>query len=283
MFDLFFAKSVRFILKAYHKLFYSLYEQGRYIPINKIQARLKKSSLIFIGTGGSSSHIICEELNNLLTFSINLGPYYAKTKFGIDINFWIIRNTDSLDMLFKLPGNKNIKFNDTILLIPSLESKSKISLMSHQIRRLLNEHPELKFSTFFEINQPNIDINDLKTENYYFNNFPIRYTIGGALESLLIPLSISFGVSSIYFSGIDQRQTGHFWDLDMFYQDKNGNKLEFPNQKKLIEINKWFIQNVDLINVLIFEECKKDSLLSFYPSEEKGFILKNASVKITFE
>lgn len=281
MFDLFFAKLVRFILKAYHKLFFSLYEQGRYIPINKIQARLKKSSVIFIGTGGSSRHILCKELNNLLTFSINLGPYYAKTKFGIDINFWLIRNADSLDMFFKLPSNKGIKFNDTILLIPSLESKSKVTLMSHQIRRLLDEHPELKFSTFFEINQPNID--NLKVENYYFNNFPLRYTIGSALESVFIPLSISMGISKIFFSGVDQNDTGHFWNHLENYQDKKGKKLNFPNFSRIIKVNKWFIQKVNLIQIYIIEESSKESKLAFYKSAKISYIIKNASNKVTFQ
>lgn len=237
------------------------YDSGRYIPFGLIKKNLKDKAVLFLATGGSARDYLHPDLDGKIVITQNSAPYYLIKKFNVRPNFWILKNQDSVKMFRRLKGFKSLDFSNTILLVPSIQSYSKVNVSHELIQKLLSELPSLKYSTFNEIYIPN-----LKTHQFeYFDNIEekliLKYPSGSSLEALFIPLALSIGISNIYFSGVDQLETGHFWDLNEPYQNINGKPLNFVNSKITIEnakaLEKLFNQKIKI------HRCAEDNQTIF--------------------
>ena len=269
-------------IRKINKVISEDYSKGRFIPFSTIKSNLKNKAVFFVATGGSATKYLDPELDKKIIITQNSAPYYLIKEFKIRPNFWIIKNRDSVKMFLRLKNFNRLDFSNTILLIPSIQSYSKVNILNPLLKKLILKIPDLKYSTFDEIYQPYLSNEELS----YFNNIEatsiLRYPKGSSLEGLFIPFALILGISEIFFSGIDQLPTGHFWNKDEPYQNINGKPLDFVNQEEVIENLTTVVKNAS--KRLNLYRCAEDTDTIFKNIKKisKQKLIKSLDKKIIF-
>lgn len=275
-------KLSQYKLKEISKRISEDYVNGRYLPFSFIKSKLQNKSAFFLATGGSAIKYLDQELDKKLVFTQNAAPYYLIKNFNIKPNFWILKNQDSIKMFLRLSGVFKLDYSNIILLVPSLQSYSKVNISHPLLQRLIFKIPNLKYSTFDEIYQPYITYNELNYFAHFHDKSILRYPNGSSLEALFIPLALSLGIKKMFFSGVDQLSTGHFWDKNEYYQDINGKKLKFVNHDIVINNTKAIYEIVkDNIEIL---RCADDSetIFKMFKKVLKNRLIEELDSKIIF-
>ena len=74
-------------------------------------------------------------------------PYYFQKLYNIKVNFWPISYGPVVDYVLQLEEEEGFKMDlsETFIIIPSVESNTKVNILSASIKRLRKKHPEAIF------------------------------------------------------------------------------------------------------------------------------------------
>jgi len=205
----------------------------RLISIHTMKKYFINSDVFAFGTGGSVDNlksIKVLESKNLLF--VTTGPFQCFLKYGFLPNIWIVHNPDSVINAMKLIRNNkcllDIDLSEMFILVPSNFSNSKdiefSSNVFREFRKLINN--KATFVLYKEIWRGYNPSDDCSK---YLNEYPLKPLMGSTVESQFLPFLSFLGCKSIYFSGIDHLDTGHFWDRSDYYGKSIDKKLNFED------------------------------------------------------
>ncbi|MEZ4753479.1 MAG: hypothetical protein R3A13_04105 [Bdellovibrionota bacterium] len=256
-------------------------QEGKFLYLSELIPHFQGTSIYSFGTGGSVSNLSnLERIREKNLMIVTSGPVHFNRVYGVVPNIWLIHNTDSVKMFLKEEESDPLDFSDTFIFVPANDSYSKLYFSSRVIQQLRDRHPEATFVVYREI-FPQID--DFVIPKYFMRlgYEPLRALHGSVLEALFIPLAGYLGISSLYFSGIDQLPTGHFWDRKFNYQSIDGKPLDFPAHENTLKINKLLSEFCPKNGLEIFRLEKEETLLKIYPYVSFDESFSKASAKIT--
>lgn len=211
-----------------------LKDEGRLLQMEDLHSFFKGKSVFTFGTGGSIANLKLPERlkdKNLVIVTTGFVRFYLT--YGIVPNIWLVHNPETviqtIDLIKKHGLLEKINFDEVIFLVPSNNSTSKIH--SHfsaapfkQFRNFINHRGVyVLYNENFRGNIPET-VHDSYLEE--FAN-PIRGLRGTAVESLYLPFMRAIGVKTIFVCGVDNMETGHFWDRNHQYQTVQGKPLSF--------------------------------------------------------
>lgn len=262
------------------KAAYEMRDRGKLFFLSELIPAFKGSAVYTFGTGGSVANLQQpERLRDYNLFTVTTGPLYYFRKYGTVPNIWVIHNPDSVDMFLAGDSKTPVDFTDSFIMVPANDSNSKLHFSSPVIKKLRERHPEASFVLYREIFTQITDFN-IPKNHMEVGIEPLRAHHGSVLEALFLPLCSFLGVKTLFFSGIDQLPTGHFWDRDFQYQDISGRSLSFPEHENTIKINNILMELAETKGMKVFRLEEKETILQMYPHASFNDTLKTATRRI---
>ena len=257
-------------------------KNGKLLFLSELLPFFKKSHFFCFGTGGSVANIKnLEKVSDKNIMAATYGPYYLQKEYGVMPNFWPVSYGPVIDYVLKLEKKENFRMDlsSTFVLIPTLESNTKINVHSPSIGRLLKSHPEATIVLYHRMeasvmpdNIPEFFLSPGVEPLLAFNDH--------TLHNLFLPILAYLDVENIYFSGIDLiSQTGHFWNRDLVYQSMQGVPLTFPDFS-LLDQGYDIVKKKSRINAYRLEP-NETRLKKFYPLIDFDESLENSGPRVT--
>ncbi|MCB0319198.1 MAG: hypothetical protein KDD56_10625 [Bdellovibrionales bacterium] len=258
-------------------------KDAKFLFLSELIPFFENTHVYCFGTGGSVANLPnLGRLRDKNLMIVTSGPIHFFRTYKVVPNIWIIHNADSVKMFLKEEESSPLDFSNTFILVPANDSYSKLHFSSIEIKQLRERHPEATFVVYREI-FPQIN-NFILPENFMKKGIePLRSLHGSVLEALFAPIAGYLGIKGLYFSGIDQLPTGHFWDRKFYYQDINGKPLNFPEHENTLKINNILASFSQQIGFDIFRLEKEETILKLYPYLDFEDSLKLTSPIITPE
>lgn len=271
-------------LKEHIKIF-ALKRAKRLFQIEDLYPYFQNTAVFAFATGGSLANLQgLERLKDKNIFIMNTGVVHFLRLYGVMPNIWLVHNPDSVEMTIseikKYGMEEKISFENTFIMVPSNHSDSKIHFSSplfKEFRSLIKEKAcFVLYNERLSCHQPQ------NTPSTYLNPGyrPIQRIDGSAVENTFLPFLHCIGVKTIFFSGVDHLEhTGHFWDRDWAYQNKDGKLLKFSDiiphevvdQCADVALKKCFEYGIKVYRLEAEETMiKKYPYLSFSEAYEKS-------------
>lgn len=255
-------------------------EQGQLRFLSELVPYFQNTDIFCFGTGGSVANL--EDVERLRDHNLMIcttGPLHLYRRYGFMPSIWVTHNWDSVRVLLDGDVETPLDFSDTFIFVPANDSHSKIHFSSPLIKELRRKHPEATYILYRELVH---GIKDYSIPPNYLTSGvePIEMHYGSVLEGLFLPFCGFLGASVLYFSGIDQLPTGHFWDREFEYQSIYGEKLDFPQHENTIKINKMLLEYCLQRDFRIFRLEANETMLQMYPHLNFEQALAQASPRI---
>lgn len=234
--------------------------------ISEIKNFFDNSEFFCFGSGGSVANLQnIEVIKKKNIIASTYVPYYFQKLYNIKVNFWPISYGPVVDYVLQLEEEEGFKMDlsETFIIIPSVESNTKVNILSASIKRLRKKHPE---AIFVLCHRMEASVSNFDIPNFFLKKGiePLLCYDDNTLHNIFIPHLAYLGASKAFFSGIDLiPTTGHFWDRKLVYQSMKGLPLKFPNDEKL-EIGKNIMSKA-LKNLKIYRLEKNETRLTNYP------------------
>lgn len=240
--------------------------EGKLLYISEIKDFFDNTDFFCFGTGGSVSNLKnIQAIKNKNIIATTYAPYYFQKLYDIKVSVWPISYGPVVDYVLQLEKTEGFKMDlsETLVVVPTVESNTKVNIMSPSISRLRKAHPE---ATFVLCHRMEASVTSSKIPNFFLKKGvePLLCYDDNTLHNLFVPFLAYLGVSKIYFSGIDLiPSTGHFWNRKLFYQNMQGLHLKFPEDDKL-DLGRDIIKR-SLLNMEIFRLENNETRLKCYP------------------
>ncbi|CAN2040222.1 DUF115 domain-containing protein [Candidatus Magnetomoraceae bacterium gMMP-15] len=280
--DTFFENTLNKIVDVFERdSVFKMRSEGKLLFLSELIPLFENTKLFAFGNGGSVANLKnIEKLNNYNLISVHNGPFHLHRMYGFVPNIWYLHFGPSARVILEDEKNNPLDFSETFILIPANDSpKSAVHFSSPIIKKFRKKHPEATYVLYRELRYP------LKKppENYLSKGIePLYMKMGGeTLQNQFIPFCAYLGVSTLYFSGIDNLPTGHFYDRNRPYQTIDGKLLDFQDKKIVLKSNTEIQSICSQKNINIFRLEKKETIFQSYQFIEFEKALENATLKIT--
>jgi len=268
---------------------YQYKKNNKILKLSELQNPFKNLKVFAFATGGSLSNLRnLEKLKDKNVFIFSRGIVHFYRLYNVMPNIWFVHNPDSVRMTIqeikKYNLENKIDFSKTFIFVPANSSNSKACSFSSkafkEFRDLINNN-----STFVFYNEnykayPPTDI----PVNYIEPIEPIEFINGSAVENTFLPWLSFIGIKTIFFSGVDHMDTGHFWDRKEYYQDINGKPLNFQeiqSNELIFECGKIARKKCQEKGISVYRLEKEETILQDYEYMEFHKAYDIASDKIT--
>jgi hypothetical protein len=264
---------------------YKLRKNKQIIYMNELSQYFQSSSVFTFATGGSLSNINgLEKLKNKNIFIMNAGIVHFYRLYGVMPNMWFIHNPDSIEITLREVEKYNLKnklnFSNTFIFIPNNFSNSKHCQFSSKafkkFRKSINN--DAIFVLYNENYKTKLPSNI--PENYLESIEPIEVISGSSVEAVFLPWLNFIGIKTIFFSGVDHMDTGHFWDRKEYYQDINGRALNFQPNELIFECGRVARAKCKEKGISVYRLEKTETILQDYEYIEFDKAYEMASEKI---
>jgi hypothetical protein len=225
--EIFLNKAINLIIKRENREITKMREEGSLIYLSELTPYFDKKKIFGFANGGSVSNLKdISRLQNKNLMAVHDGPFHLYDQYGVMPNLWYLHYAPSAQVVLDHEKNKPLDFSDTFILVPSNDSKSVVSFSSPIVKKFRKMHPEATYVLYREVRNSNI-----------IERLPRTYLDRGVEPLRSLGTSTLHNVSSLYFSGVDNLPTGHFYDRNRPYQTINGQLLSFPDKDLSLKLD----------------------------------------------
>jgi hypothetical protein len=196
---------------------------GRLVQIRSLIRAFEGRSVFAIGSGGSLRNLSqVERLGRRNVLALSSAFVMCKKHYGFFPNLWLAHNSESIRFTTATMIRENIcrDLTGVFVLIPDNFTESKIHLSSASFRAFRRLTQDTATYVTFRERQFNkaATVDDFVSGRAIPSSFlakgvePIELVNGSGVEAGVLPFMCYLGVRRIYFSGIDNLPTGHFWN-----------------------------------------------------------------------
>jgi hypothetical protein len=272
-------------LNIYEQLNIFIFKKNKKIlNLNDMKLKFNNLAIFAFATGGSLSNLNkLEILGNKNILCMNTGIVHFYRLYNVMPNIWFVHNPDSVKMTIREIKKYNLQdkidFSNTFILVPSNSSNSKWCSFSSKVfkefRKLIND----KATFVFYYENKNAYPPEQCPKNYLQSIEPIEFINGSAVENTFLPWLSYIGVKTIFFSGVDHMDTGHFWDRKEYYQDINGRALNFQPNELIFECGRVARAKCKEKGISVYRLEKTETILQDYEYIEFDKAYEMASEK----
>jgi hypothetical protein len=258
-------KAISFIIRGENNRMMKMRESGKLFYLAELIPHFSGKKVFMFGNGGSVANLRgVEKLKDYNLMSVHDGPFHFYDKYGFMPNIWYLHYGPSAQVVMDHEKKKQLDFSNTFILVPANDSNSVVFFGSSIMRKFMKEHPEAVYVLYREIRNSEI-ISYIPEEYMKYGVEPLRSLGTSTLHNVFIPIGGFLGISTIYFSGIDNMPTGHFYDRDRPYQTIDGSRvLDFPDRDLTLKMDEKVRNLCAESNMNIFRLEKEETLFTDY-------------------
>ena len=257
-------------------------QEGKLLFLSELIPYFKGTKVFMFGTGGSVDNLNdVARLKNYNLMTVSSGPIYMYRKYGFIPNLWYLHYGPTAQVVLEKEKKTLLDFSETFILVPANDSQSAVHFSSPIVKEFRRRHPEATYVLYREIREP-YRRSYSAPETYLSECIePLRMLFGGTLTSVFLPLCGYFSISTLYFSGVDNLPTGHFWDRNRFYQATDGTQLDFPNKELTLKFAAIAQAICKRKNIKVCRLEVEETIFKNFPYLNFDKALAEASPKIT--
>ena len=265
---------------------------GDLIDIEDLIPIFENETSFAFATGGSLSNIKdLERAAKHNVLMLTTAPVHCFRLFGLMPNLWLIHNSDSVRMTIKALDEYGLRgkldFSDTYVLIPDNKSKSKVKFSSKSVRNLRSAIGAAKYTLYSERLYPGGESSaDYASGRAVPDNYlepgsePIALMNGSSVEAVILPFLSYLGIREIYFGGVDHMDTGHFWDRNDPWQNRDGSPRMFNDSEIVVAAGEVALRIVKERGIRVYRLEETETILKHYPHLEFDKALQLATLRI---
>lgn len=250
---------------------------GDLIDIEDLIPLFENETSFAFATGGSLSNI--KDLERAAKHNILMlttAPIHCFRLFGMMPNLWLIHNSDSVRMAIKAIDDYGLRgeldFSDTFVLIPHNKSMSKVKFSSKSVRELRSAIGPAKYTLYSEHLYPGGESaadyasGQAVPDNYLQSGSELTALMtGSSVETVILPFLIYLGIREIYFGGVDHMDTGHFWDRNDPWQNRDGSPKTFDDSEIVMAAGEVALRITKEGGIRVYRLEETETMLKHYP------------------
>ncbi|MFC1548339.1 hypothetical protein ACFL5E_00095 [Candidatus Omnitrophota bacterium] len=270
-----------YIVRIENKWMMGMRRKGQLLYLSELIPHFAGKKIFGFANGGSVSNLKgVERLKGYNLITVHDGPFHFYDKYGFMPNMWYLHYGPSAQVVMDHEKKKRLDFSDTFVLVPANDSQSVVFFGSSVVRKFMKAHPEATYVLYREIRSS--EIAEYIPEEYLkLGVEPLRSLGISSLHSIFLSISSFLGTSAIYFSGVDNLPTGHFYDRDRPYQSIDGKKLlDFPDRERTLALDVKVRRLCVEHGIDVFRLEKEETLFMSHVFKDFEEALEEASPKI---
>lgn len=255
-------------------------KQGKLFYLSELIPYFKGAKVFMFANGGSVANLKgVERLSDCNLLMVVDGPMHLFRKYGIMPNFWYVHLIPQISMVLEAEKKTPLDFSNTFILVPALDSISAIYFDSYVMKKFRKKHPEATFVLYREVREF-VSPDEISDSYLSLGVEPIRLLGGGHIENTFLPLCGFLGIDTLYFCGVDQMDTGHFWDRSRQYQGLRGERLSFPGVEYSLKCAEHAQKLCKEKNIKCFRLERKETVFKNYPLIDFNKAIEEATPRI---
>ena len=266
---------------------------GSLIGMEDLIPVFENTTSFAFATGGSLSNIKgLERAAKHNVLMLTTAPIHCFRLFGLMPNLWLIHNSDSVRMTIKALDDYGLRgkldFSGTYILVPHNKSRSKVKFSSKSVRELRSAIGAAKYTLYNEHLHPRVESvagyasGEAVPDNYLErgDSQPVALMNGSSVESVILPFLTYLGIREIYFGGVDHMDTGHFWDRNDPWQNRDGSPRTFNDSDVVIAAGEVAMQIAQKHGIRVFRLEERETILKHYTYMDFENALRIATARI---